>query len=144
MGDCTVISTNFARGRFLAWLCSRPPFPAPAAEAQTRHPMPGLARISVAALLLLWWLSRSAWGGPFSERIAVCSEKGASYIRPSLLLLGFPPHPEAGFFLNIPGCRFGFLRKGRKAYQYGNPPRIDTARAFGAQSVNNMDTPRHG
>ena len=82
--------------------------------------------------------------GPFSERIAVCSEKGASYIRPSLLLLGFPPHPEAGFFLNIPGCRFGFLRKGRKAYQYGNPPRIDTARAFGAQSVNNMDTPRHG
>ena len=141
MGDCTVISTNFARGRFLAWLCSRPPFPAPAAEAQARYPMPGLVRISVAsALLLLWWLSRSAWGGPFSERIAVCSEKGASYIRPSLLLLGFPPHPEAGFFRVLRGADSmieQFVCKGTI------DARVSTARAPAALFTDKTDT-RHG
>ncbi|MCB1718149.1 MAG: hypothetical protein KDK05_23720, partial [Candidatus Competibacteraceae bacterium] len=36
-------------------------------------------------------VSRSAWGGPFSERIrAVRSEKGVFRIRPSSSLLGFP------------------------------------------------------
>ena len=70
--------------------------------------MPGLARISVAAYLLLWWLSRRfqapVSAGPFSERIAVCSEKGVHPIRPSLLQLGFPPHPEAGFFRVLRGA----------------------------------------
>lgn len=128
-------------------------FRAPASEAQYHRSTPEPVRISVTALFSsCWWFSRQSGftlpaAGPFSEHIqcGVLGE-GCFPFRPSLLLFPqrFPPLPEAGFSPSVPGCRFGFLRKSRKAYQYGNPPRIDTARAFGAQSVNNMDTPRHG
>ena len=107
-------------------------------------------RISVTALFSsCWWFSRQSGLYPARCRAFLraypvrCARRRVFSIPPfisSFFLNVSRLSPRRAFPRTFRGVDLDFCAKAERRISNGNPPRIDTARAFGAQSVNNMDT----